>query len=262
MQAYLSQSSQFYLEYVLPGIGDCFCIAPSFRAERSETRRHLTEFLHVESEWSGIMTLEDHLDKLREMMQKTVSKFLTKGRKLLDELKLTERVESLLEMTNDIVTVTHKEAIDYCREHHIYKEEEGKIHFDYEDDIPEMQERRMIDEMNKIVFLVKFPKGFKSFYFKTYEDGTVLGCDVEVPGVGEVVGSGVRESNYEGLVKAIKDNGLNVEDYREYLDLRKYGAGQTSGMGLGLDRFLTWLLGKFNIREVVTFPRYPGKLFP
>lgn len=262
MQAYLSQSSQFYLEYALPGVGDCFCIAPSFRAERSETRRHLTEFLHVESEWSGIMTLEDHLEKLRDMMQKTVSKFLMKGRKLLDELKLTERVENLLEMTNDIVTVTHKEAIDYCREHHIYKEEEGEVHFDYEDDIPEMQERRMIDEMNKIVFLVKFPKGFKSFYFKTYEDGTVLGCDVEVPGVGEVVGSGVRESNYEGLVQAIKDNGLNVDDYREYLDLRKYGAGHTSGMGLGLDRFLTWLLGKFNIREVVTFPRYPGKLFP
>lgn len=165
-------------------------------------------------------------------------------------------------MSENIITVTHREAIDYCRSHAIYKDETLKIHFDDEDDIPEMQERRMIDEMNQIVFLVKFPKGFKSFYFETYEDGTVLGCDVEVPGVGEVIGSGVRLADYDRLIEAIKENGLNVDDYKEYIDLRKYGPGRTSGMGLGLDRFLTWLLGKFNIREVVTFPRYPGKLFP
>ena len=260
--AYLTQSSQFYLEYVLPGIGDSFCIAPSFRAERSQTRRHLTEFLHAESEWSGILTLEEHLDKLSVLVKDTVAKFLHYGRNYLDELELTPRVEKLLQMCDDIKIVTHKEAIEYCRIHQIYKDADTKTYFEYEDDIPEMQERKMIDEMDKIVFLIRFPKGFKSFYFSTFEDGTVLGCDVEVPGVGEIIGSGVREYDLSKLQIAIEAAGLNKEEYREYLDIRKYGAGRTSGMGLGVDRFLTWLLGCFSIRDVVTFPRVPGRLFP
>lgn len=262
IRAYLTQSSQFYLEYVLPGIGDAFCIAPSFRAERSQTRRHLTEFLHAESEWSGILTLDEHLEKLRDLVKKTVRLFLQYGRKYLDELELTSRVERLLQMCDDIKIITHRDAIDYCRAHKIYKDADSKGQFDYEDDIPEMQERRMIDEMDKIVFLIRFPKSFKSFYFSTFEDGTVLGCDVEVPGVGEIIGSGVRLYDHEQLKQAILDNGLKLEDYKEYLDIRKYGAGRTSGMGLGVDRFLTWLLGCFSIRDVVTFPRVPGKLFP
>ena len=260
--AYLTQSSQFYLEYVLPGIGDCFCIAPSFRAERSHTRRHLTEFLHAEAEWSGILTLEDHLKKLSALIKGTVSKFLHYGRKHLEELKLVDRVERLLRMCDDIVILTHREAIEYCRKHDIYKDIETKTHFDYEDDIPEMQERQVIDTIDKIVFLVRFPSGFKSFYFSKFDDGTVLGCDVECPGIGEVIGSGVREYDFVKLERAIKDAGLKREDYREYLDMRKYGAGRTSGMGLGVDRFLTWLLGTHSIRDVVTFPRYPGRLFP
>lgn len=260
--AYLTQSSQFYLEYVLPGIGDCYCIAPSFRAERSHTRRHLTEFLHAECEWSGILTLEDHLDKLRSLLRGSLTKFLEYGRKYLDELELTPRVEELVQMCDDIVILTHREAIDYSHEHSIYKDAETKTLFDYEDDIPEMQERQIIDAIGKIVFLVRFPKNFKSFYFALFDDDTVLGCDVEVPGTGEIIGSGVRLSDYDALKKSIIENGLKVEDYREYLDLRKYGPGRTSGMGLGVDRCLSWLLGTHSIREVVTFPRVPGRLFP
>lgn len=89
-----------------------------------------------------------------------------------------------------------------------------------------------------------------------------MGCDVEVPGVGEIIGSGVRISDHEQLKNSIINNGLKIEDYKEYIDLRKYGAGKTSGMGLGVDRFLTWLLNSYNIRDIVTFPRYPGHLFP
>lgn len=261
--AYLSQSSQFYLEYALPGIGDCFCIAPSFRAERSHTRRHLTEFLHAECEWSGILTLEDHLEKLRSLVIGTVTYFLSYGRKYLDELGLTARVELLLKMCADIKVVTHRDAIEYCRTHDIYKDAETKTHFDYTDDIPEAQERRMIDEMDKIVFLVRFPRGFKSFYMQKAEDPEyVLGCDVEVPGVGEVVGSGVRVYDSQELKDRLKEQGLKEDEYCEYIELRKFGSGRTSGMGLGVDRFLTWLLGTHSIREVVTFPRYPGHLFP
>ncbi len=262
VDAYLTQSSQFYCEYLIPSIGDNFCISESFRAERSQTRRHLTEFLHAECEWKDVFTLEQHLEKLRTLIKGTVRRFLKYGRKYLDELKLTERVEKLLLMTDDILTMTHREAIDYCHKHEIYKDAETKTHFDYEDDIPEMQERAMIDQIDKIVFLTRFPKSFKSFYVLSYEDGTTYSCDVEMPGVGECIGSTVREYDYQKLEAAIEANGLKKEDYREYLDMRKYGSGRTSGMGLGVDRFLTWLLGAFSIREVVTFPRYPGRLFP
>lgn len=111
---------------------------------------------------------------------------------------------------------------------------------------------------------VKFPKEFKSFYMALDpEDPTrVLGCDVEVPGVGEIVGSGVREGDYTRLTARLLESGLKPEDYAEYLDMRKFGFGMTSGMGLGVDRMLTWLLGKTSIREVVTFPRFPGYLRP
>ena len=90
----------------------------------------------------------------------------------------------------------------------------------------------------------------------------VLGCDVEVPGVGEIVGSGIRVSDKEELVRRFKEADLPLKDYQEYIDLRRYGHGQTSGMGLGFDRIMTWLFGEFNIRDVVTFPRCPGRLFP
>jgi asparaginyl-tRNA synthetase len=152
VDAYLTQSSQFYLEYALPGMGETYCIAPSFRAEKSQTRRHLTEFLHAECEWSGILTLEEHCSRLEDLMKGVASKFLKYGKEYLDELGLTERVEELVQMCDDIQVVTHRSAVDYCKEHGIYKDEETKEHFSYEDDIPEMQERAMIDKMGKLYF--------------------------------------------------------------------------------------------------------------
>lgn len=168
--AYLTQSSQFYLEFLLPGIGDCFCIAPSFRKERSHTRRHATEFLHAECEWAGIITPEEHYSKLKYMLKGVITKFLLLGHRYLEELKLTGRVEKLLHMCDDIIILQHQDAIKYCRDHEIYKDIDTKTHFSIFDDIPEMQERAMIDSMDKIVFLVKIPKFFKSFYFKTFAD--------------------------------------------------------------------------------------------
>ena len=89
----------------------------------------------------------------------------------------------------------------------------------------------------------------------------VLSCDIEVPGVGEVIGSGIRVFDPKELIERLKEQGLKEEEYKEYIDLRRYGHSQTSGMGLGFDRVMTWLLGEFNIRDIVTFPRCPGRLF-
>ena len=264
MTAYLTQSSQFALEMALPGVGDCYCIAPSFRAEHSHTRRHLTEFLHAEAEWGGILTFDDHIKKLRDLLQGIVTFFLKIAKDTLKELEVYDRVVGLLELTKDIMILTHKDAIVQLKEHEIYKDEETKTLFDERDDIPEAQERELIDKIGKIVFLVKFPEEFKSFYMALDPDDPtrVLGCDVEVPGVGEIIGSGVREGHYERLHARLLKSGLKPDDYKEYLDLRKFGFGFTSGMGLGVDRMLTWLLGVHSIREVVTFPRFPGYLRP
>lgn len=264
IDAYLTQSSQFYLEMAVPSIGDCYCIYPSFRAERSHTRRHLTEFLHAECEWKDIFTFEDHLTKIKMLVTETIKMFLLldEPEGLLTQIGRREAIEHFLELPISILT--HAEAIHKCKDLHIYKYEETKTHFDLRDDIPEMQERKLIDTIGHIVLLCKFPKEFKSFYMATDPDDPsyVLGCDVEVPGVGEIIGSGVRVYQAEELKERLVEQGLSPEEYSEYIDLRKYGHARTSGMGLGVDRFLTWLLGKPSIRDVVTFPRCPGRVGP
>jgi asparaginyl-tRNA synthetase len=262
--AYLTQSSQFYLEYALPSVGDCYCIYPSFRAENSQTRRHLTEFLHAEAEWRNVFTMDDHVKKLKDMMIGILVNFIEWGGDLLEQLGRYTEVTKCFKMVRGSIIMTHREAIEYCRENNIYKDEESKSHFFITDDIPEAQERKMIDQIGKVVFLVKFPRHFKSFYMKSCEDDPeyVEGCDVEVPNVGEIIGSGIRVSDPDELIKRLKNEGLKEEEYVEYIDMRRYGHGQTSGMGLGVDRMLTWLLGTHSIRDVVTFPRYPGRLFP
>ena len=263
IDAYLTQSSQFYLEMALPAVGDCYCIYPSFRAEKSHTRRHLTEFLHAECEWRDVHSLEDHLDKLRALVAGILADFLALDvDDLLTFFGRREAIEAFQKM--EVRVVTHQQAIALCREFEIYGEEETKTHFGPRDDIPEKQERALIDRLNCIVLLCGFPREFKSFYMAAdpADPSRVLGCDVEVPGVGEIIGSGVRVSSVEDLVARLKEQGLKEEEYTEYIDLRKYGFGFTSGMGLGVDRMLTWLLGLDNIKEAVTFPRFPGYLRP
>ena len=274
LTAYLTQSSQFSLEMALPGVGDCYCIAPSFRAENSHTRRHLTEFLHAEAEWGGIMKFSQHLDKLRDLVQGILKHFIQLAGNTLQQLDKFEqsqkrtsnkyqRALDLYEQSKDILILEHKDAVAECTKRGIFSDHEGTP-FGERDDIPEAQERALIDAIGKIVFLVKFPKEFKSFYMALdpEDQSRVLGCDVEVPGVGEIIGSGVREADYNRLHERLLDSGLKPEDYSEYLDLRKYGFGFTSGMGLGVDRMLVWLLGLHSIREVTTFPRFPGYLRP
>lgn len=240
---------------MFPGLGDCFCIAPSFRKEKSHTRRHLTEFLHAECEWHGIDTLEAHEAKLEQML-KDILDFL------IAQSKDTERLLELRSLCDKIVHLDHCDAIRMVNA--AGGRIDGSGEFGADDDIPEAEERRLVDSIGAIVFLRKFPGVFKSFYMKPdpQEPRVVWGVDVLMPGVGEVVGSGCREESVDALIAAIAKQGLKEEDYTEYLDLRRYGSGKTSGMGLGVDRLITWLLDKFSIREVVTFPRYPGRLTP
>lgn len=165
VDCYLTESSQFALEMAVPALGDTYCIYPSFRAERSQTRRHLTEFLHAECEWSGVITFEDHVAKLKELLIGILTTFFRlceQSGDLLKELGVKERVDHLVKMAHDIMILTHADAIAYCRKHEIYKDPEQKIHFGDRDDIPEAQERQMIDAIGRIVFLCMFPIEQKS----------------------------------------------------------------------------------------------------
>lgn len=264
MKAYLTQSSQFYLEMAVPGLGDCFCISPSFRKEKSHTRRHLTEFLHAECEWHNVNSLEEHEAHLEDMLKSILDYLIrkTQSAPTLYPNGINERLVKLRAMCDDILRLDHADAVVMCND--MGGKLDGSGPFAADEDIPEAEERRLIDKLGKIVFLRKFPGVFKSFYMKPDPQNPKLvwGVDVEVPGVGEVVGSGVREADYDKLLAAMLAQGLKPEEYAEYLDLRRYGSGNTSGMGLGVDRLITWLLDKFSIRDVVTFPRYPGRLTP
>jgi len=268
--AYLTQSGQFHLEYAVPGIGDSFCIAPSYRAENSHTRRHLTEFIHAEAEFMNVTTMDTHVQKLETLLKSTLQYFhkYCKQTKILeryDSLTRSNIIDRLVFLQNlGCVRLTHKQAIQYCRDHDIFKDPDTQTHFDDFDDIPEAQERKMIDEIGNIVFLTHFPTETKSFYFKLdpTDPKYCLSCDVEVPGVGEIIGSGIRESDHDTLLSSLDKAKLCPDDYREYLDLRRFGPCQTAGFGLGVDRLLTWILDAHSIRDVVTFPRVPGCVRP
>jgi asparaginyl-tRNA synthetase len=268
MKGYLTQSSQLYLEMCVPAMGATYCIAPSFRAEKSRTRRHLTEFMHLEGEWPCILEFSQHLDLLRNFLILFLTYFIEYSEPIFDryqtvcKLDLRTRCTKLLHMVRDAIELTHADAIKKLREFDI-RDEKGEF-YGPDDDIPEAAERALIDRIDKVVFLTKFPKKHKSFYMlEDPADPTrVLGCDVEVPGVGEIIGSGMRVYKHDVLVERLLADKLKPEDYKEYIELRKYGSCRTAGFGAGLDRILTWILDLHSIREIVTFPRYPGRLTP
>lgn len=267
----LTQSSQFALEVVLAGCKKpTFCISPSFRAEKSHTRRHLTEFLHFEVEWPDVTTIEEHIHHLSTITLTICKNFQRLAHQELIKFECLKRVQKIC--TGKSCTLSHHDAIDYLRKQGITKDDkEGGTEYQYEDDIPERHERKIIDMIAverdvTLVYLTHFPLATKSFYMKTDPTDSFysLSVDVEAPavdgtgGVGEIIGSGIRENNYDELVRKIKDRGLKVEDFTAILETRKYGHMNTSGFGLGVDRFLCWLLGIEHIRDVVTFPSHAG----
>jgi len=330
-KAYLTQSSQFYLEACVPAVGNCYCIQPSFRNNESGTRRHLSSYTHVEFEGKDFNKFEDFTAFLENFITRLLEEILEQdGDRLLDDRR--EFITNYL--NKGFKTLTHTEAITMLNDRGILKKDGTE--FEETDDIPESQERQLIDELDQFVMLTKFPHEFKSFYMKR-EGDKVLGVDVEFPGVGEVIGSGVRVDDYDELLLRLKEQGfkdsisamnefleqkiekhinchteeflyelrdkinstklvdcdnlkqelntiitvnttiyehqilrelqslvktLDPSDYEFYLDLRRYGFGMTAGFGLGFERFITWLVGAQNIKDVTTFPRYKGCLKP
>ena len=257
-RAYLTQSSQLYLETALPFAGNVYCIEKSFRAEKSLTRRHLSEYTHIEAELDYI-TFNDLLDHLEDLICGVLSITLANPRiaAMLQDLNPDFRMPE-----RPFKRMKYADAIDWLREHDI-PNEEGHPHT-FGDDIAEAAERRMTDIINRPIFLTHFPVEIKAFYMqKDPEDKRVTeSVDCLMPGVGEIVGGSMRIYDYDELMAAYKREGIGAEPYYWYTDQRRYGTSPHGGYGLGLERFLAWLCKQHTVRDTCFYPRYMGRCRP
>lgn len=266
-EAYLTQSSQLYLETCLPALGDVYCMTESFRAEKSLTRRHLSEFTHCEAELAFI-TFDNLLDFIEDMIctitQKLMSDPVT-GPMIL-ELNPTFKAPQ-----KPFKRMRYTEAIDWLAEHNITKEvidpltqkvtQEAYV---FGDDIPESPERIMTDKIGVPIMLTHFPTHIKSFYMKKSPESPLLteSVDVLMPTVGEIVGGSMRMTDLTELMAAYKRENINSDPYYWFTEQRMYGTCEHGGFGLGVERFLTWVCGRWSVREVCLYPRFMNRCEP
>eukprot|EP01028_Stygiella_incarcerata_P009145 TRINITY_DN425_c0_g1_i1.p1 TRINITY_DN425_c0_g1~~TRINITY_DN425_c0_g1_i1.p1 ORF type:complete len:571 (-),score=181.16 TRINITY_DN425_c0_g1_i1:218-1807(-) len=258
--AYLTQSSQLYLETAMCGVGNVFCIMPSYRAEKSKTRRHLSEYTHCEAELPFI-TFEDLLSAVEDLVVDTIDRIRAKAPELLKEL------DSPLQhcgLKRPFKRMTYKDAIAYVREHKIYKDDETQEMFEYGDDIPEAPERKMVDMIGEPVLMIRFPRTMKAFYMQPCADDPTEteSVDLLIPTVGEVVGGSMRMHDLEELLAAYRREGIDPTPYYWYTDVRKFGTCPHGGYGLGLERLLMWVGNQQHIRDCCLYPRYMGRCKP
>ncbi len=251
--AYLSQSGQLYVEATMMSLGKVYCFGPTFRAEKSKTRKHLTEFWMIEPE-VAYATLEDILDLAEEFVEYIVERVLERKK---EELEILERDISELEnVKRPFYRITYEEAIE--------KLKRKGFSINYGDDFGADEERGIVDDFDKPVSIMFYPKEIKPFYMKIdYNDPTkVRNFDMLVKNVGEIIGGSQREENLEVLINRIKEENLPIDVYEWYLDIRRYGSVPHSGFGLGLERTVLWITDTNHIRETIPFPRLIDKIYP
>jgi len=253
-KAYLSQSGQLYLEPAAAALGKVYCFGPTFRAEKSKTRRHLMEFWMVEPE---VAFLEfDGLCRLaEEFVCALTARVLDRCR---EELKALERDTSRLEqVAGPFPRVTYAEAIELLRQ--------AGAAIQWGDDFGGDEETLLASRFERPLLVTHFPASFKAFYMQPAPDNPelVLGLDLLAPeGYGEIIGGSQRIHDHDLLLARIEQHHLPVAAFQWYLDVRRYGAFPHSGFGMGIERFVAWMCGLTHLRETIPYPRMLYKIYP
>ncbi len=252
--AYLAQTGQLYVEAAAAALGKVYCFGPTFRAEKSKTRRHLTEFWMVEPEVAWLDS-EGNMRLQEDFVSYIVARVLENQRA---QLEVLERDISRLEaVTPPFDRMSYTEAVDFLR---------GKgSETEWGSDLGATDETLLVEGREKPLFVYDYPVGAKAFYMKENPDDprTVRCNDLLAPeGYGEIIGGSQREDDYDKLLARIREEKLPEESYGWYLDLRRYGTFPHSGFGLGLERTVTWICGLDHLRETIAFPRMMTRLTP
>lgn len=276
-EAHLTVSGQLEGEAYALALGDIYTFGPTFRAENSNTTRHLSEFWMIEPEMA-FYDLEDNMDLAVVFVKSLCSHILTHcpedlaflDKRSRDEEQsrpqhqrsehgLIERLKFIVE--NDFQRLSYTEAIDILKDSTPNRKKKFQFPVDkWGVDLQSEHERFLVEKHFKTpVILYDYPADIKAFYMKQNDDGkTVAAMDVLFPGIGEIIGGSEREADYNKLLNRITQLGLPLEELWWYLDLRRFGSAPHSGFGLGFERMMQFVTGMTNIRDVIPFPRYPG----
>jgi len=253
-KAYLAQTGQLYLECSIFSHGNVYCFGPTFRAEKSKTRRHLTEFWMLEGEMA-FFNNDDNMDLQEDLVKFVIEKVLEKNQWHLNKLgRDTDKLKSFIAPFG---------RLDYSDAIKILQEKGSSIQWG--DDLGAADEATLLEDDAPPTFVYNYPREVKAFYMKENEADprTVKCADLLAPeGYGEIIGGSQREDDYDKLLYRIKEQGLPVENYQWYLDLRRYGSVEHSGFGLGLERLVGWISGIAHIREAIPFPRLMERMTP
>ena len=253
--AYLTQSGQLYNEANIMAFGKVYCFGPTFRAEKSKTRRHLTEFWMVEPEMA-FATLEDYMDVAQAMVGHVVQTVLEKH---AADLKIIERDTTLLEkVVAPFPRLSYDDAVTLLQQN-------GFPDFPWGEDFGAPHETTISNQYDRPVFVYHYPTHFKAFYMEPVEGRPEVcrSADLLAPeGYGEIIGGGQRMTSLELLEQRIQEHKLPREAYEWYLDLRKYGSVPHSGFGLGIERTVAWVCGLEHVRETIPYPRMLEKIYP
>ncbi len=252
-KVYLSQTWQLYAEAAIFALEKIYTIAPSFRAEKSSTSRHLTEYWHAEMEaaWMDFEELQKEAEELISFI----------CRRVLDEDKeelefLGADVEKLSKIKPPFPRITYDEALE--------KLSELGVKVPYGKDLRTIEEKKLTELYEKPLIVTHYPKEIKAFYMKEdpEDPSKVLGFDMLVPKVGEIIGASERETDVKKLEQRLLAQGEKLENYKFYLDTRRYGSVPHSGFGLGVERVIMWLCDLDNIKDAIAFPRTPERYYP
>jgi len=250
---YLTQSAQLYLEVLIYSLEKVYCVAPSFRAEKSRTIRHLTEYWHIEAE-QAFADMKDLMLLEEELLAYICQRVAKECKKEFEELNAD--ISKVASVKTPFPKITYTEAIE--------KLNAKGFKIKWGEDLGYDDEKALADMFGKPFFIYDYPTQIKAFYCKTHRDNpeVAMSTDMLVPRIGEISTGGAREDDKEMLVERLRKMGLEVEDYDWYIDLRRYGTVPHVGFGMGVERLLTWMIDLENIIDAIPFPRTIRRFYP